>query len=80
MTRMLLEYWSDPERDNEIMFYQGEAVETAIYLAEAAAEQSEAWIHNQLPDRIGDPATAIADLDDAVQRMYVDGPITGLPS
>ena len=47
-TRRLLEYWSDPERDNPILFAQREAAETAIYLAEAAQKQGDAWIRNQL--------------------------------
>jgi type III restriction enzyme len=49
-TRMLLEYWSNPERDNKIMFCQREAAETAIYLAESAAKQGDTWISNQLAD------------------------------
>ena len=36
VTRRLLEYWTDPERDNPMLFCQLEAAETAIYLAEAA--------------------------------------------
>jgi type III restriction enzyme len=47
-TRRLLEHWSDPQRDNPILFAQREAAETAIYLAEAAQRQGDAWIRNQL--------------------------------
>ena len=47
-TRRLLEHWSDPERDNPILFAQREAAETAIYLAEAAQKAGDAWIRNQL--------------------------------
>ena len=47
-TRRLLEYWSDPERDNPILFAQREAGETAIYLAEAAQKAGDTWIRNQL--------------------------------
>jgi type III restriction enzyme len=47
-TRRLLEFWSDPERDNPILFAQREAAETAIYLAEAAQKQGDVWIRNQL--------------------------------
>lgn len=36
VTRTVLEYWADPVRDNRVLFCQREAVETAIYLAEAA--------------------------------------------
>jgi type III restriction enzyme len=49
-TRRLLERWSDPERDNPILFAQREAAETAIYLAEAAQKQGDAWIRNRLND------------------------------
>ena len=47
-TRRLLEHWTDPERDNPILFAQREAAETAIYLAEAAQKRGDAWIHNRL--------------------------------
>lgn len=36
ITRTLLQYWADPSRDNRVLYCQREAVETAIYLAEAA--------------------------------------------
>ena len=48
MTRRLLEYWTDPERDNPVLFCQLEAAETAIYLAEAAQKAGDAWIRNEL--------------------------------
>lgn len=35
-TRKLLEYWSDPARENKLFFCQIEALETAIYLTEVA--------------------------------------------
>jgi type III restriction enzyme len=47
-TRRLLEYWTDPERDNKVLFCQREAVETAIYLAEAAQREGDGWIRNLL--------------------------------
>jgi hypothetical protein len=47
-TRRLLEHWTDPERDNPILFAQREAAETAIYLAESAQKAGDAWIRNQL--------------------------------
>jgi type III restriction enzyme len=34
ISRKLLEHWSDPNRENRILFAQREAAETAIYLAE----------------------------------------------
>jgi type III restriction enzyme len=49
-TRRLLEHWSDPERDNPILFAQREATETAIYLAEAAQKSGDTWIRNALND------------------------------
>ena len=36
VTRYLLEYWTNPERENKLFFCQIEAVETAIYLTESA--------------------------------------------
>jgi type III restriction enzyme len=48
VTRRLLEYWTDPERDNPMLFCQLEAAETAIYLAEAAQKSGDAWIRNGL--------------------------------
>jgi type III restriction enzyme len=47
-TRRLLEYWKDPERENKLFFCQIEAVETAIYIAEAASKCGDAWIENDL--------------------------------
>jgi type III restriction enzyme len=48
VTRRLLEYWTDPERDNPMLFCQLEAAETAIYLAEAAQKAGDVWIRNGL--------------------------------
>jgi type III restriction enzyme len=48
VTRRLLEYWSDPERDNKLLFCQREAVETAIFLAEGATKWHGSWINNDL--------------------------------
>ncbi|MEW4568509.1 BPTD_3080 family restriction endonuclease [Tautonia sp. JC769] len=44
VTRRLLEYWTDPEREKKLFFCQVEAVETAIYIAEAAVKRGDAWI------------------------------------
>jgi type III restriction enzyme len=61
-TRQLLEYWRNPDRERRLYFCQIEALETAIYLAEAADRQGGAWIsrdlkaandsHNPLLERI----------------------------
>ncbi|HEY2549062.1 MAG TPA: TIGR03854 family LLM class F420-dependent oxidoreductase [Streptosporangiaceae bacterium] len=48
VTRRLLECWSDPDRDNPVLFCQREAAETAIYLAEAAQKAGDVWIRNEL--------------------------------
>jgi type III restriction enzyme len=48
VTRRLLEYWTDPDRDNPVLFCQLEAAETAIYLAEAAQKAGDTWIRNGL--------------------------------
>jgi type III restriction enzyme len=48
VTRRLLEYWTDPGRDNPVLFCQLEAAETAIYLAEAAQKAGDVWIRNEL--------------------------------
>jgi type III restriction enzyme len=47
-TRVLLEYWTDPERDNRLFFCQVEAAETAIYLSEVAPKIGGQWILNKL--------------------------------
>ncbi|MBI4557327.1 MAG: DEAD/DEAH box helicase family protein, partial [Candidatus Hydrogenedentes bacterium] len=47
-TARLLEYWTNPERENKLFFCQIEAVETAIYLAEVAGRSGDGWIEQQL--------------------------------
>ena len=47
-TRRLLEYWTNPERENKLFFCQIEALETAIYLAEVAKKYGDAWMENDL--------------------------------
>lgn len=47
-TRVLLDHWTRPGRERPLFFCQIEAVETAIYLAEAATKMSDSWIENQL--------------------------------
>ena len=53
VTRALLTYWADPDRENKVLFCQREAAETAIYITEAAPKSGDAWIGNQL-DRDND--------------------------
>ncbi len=47
-TRRLLEYWINPDRDNKLFFCQIEALETFIYLTEAASKFGDSWIDNEL--------------------------------
>ena len=47
-TRLLLDYWRNPEREKKLFFCQVEALETAIYLAEVAGKYGDAWIENDL--------------------------------
>lgn len=51
VTKRLLEYWADPQRDNKILFCQREAVETANFLAEAAAKWGGGWALNALDEQ-----------------------------
>lgn len=52
-TRRLLEYWTNPERERPLFFCQIEALETAIYITEAASKFGDDWIVNQLRDEAG---------------------------
>ncbi|MBL7040109.1 MAG: DEAD/DEAH box helicase family protein [Pirellulaceae bacterium] len=47
-TTRLLEYWNNPERERKLFFCQIEALETAIYLTEAARKYSDTWIENEI--------------------------------
>lgn len=48
ITRHLLEYWNNEQRERKLFFCQLEALETAIYLTEVAAKYGDAWIKNSL--------------------------------
>jgi type III restriction enzyme len=48
VTRQLLEHWCNPDRERRLYFCQIEALETAIYLTEAADRQGGAWISREL--------------------------------
>ncbi len=48
-TAGLLAYWTDPSRERKLFFCQIEALETAIYITEAA-RKFDAWIENSLRD------------------------------
>lgn len=47
-TTRLLEYWTDLERERKLFFCQIEALETAIYLTEAARKYGDTWIENEI--------------------------------
>ncbi len=47
-TAQLLEHWLDPGRERRLFFCQIEALETSIYLLEAAGKQGDLWIENDL--------------------------------
>lgn len=47
-TARLLEHWTRPAREKKLYFCQIEALETIIYLTEAAKKFGDAWIENQL--------------------------------
>ncbi len=48
VTSRLLGYWTNPEREKKFFFCQVEALETIIYLTEAAGKFGDAWIENTL--------------------------------
>lgn len=50
ITRRLLDYWTDPQREHKLFFCQIEALETAIYIAEVANRYGDTWIENSLKD------------------------------
>ena len=56
-TRLLLDHWTDPERERRLFFCQIEALETAIYLAKIAGKVGDAWIENHLREanRLANP-------------------------
>ena len=48
ITRRLLEYWTNPERERKLFFCQIEALETVIYITEVAEKSGDTWIKNKL--------------------------------
>jgi len=47
-TARLLEYWTNPDREKRLFFCQIEALETAIYITEAAKKFGDTWIENDV--------------------------------
>jgi type III restriction enzyme len=50
VTRKLVQHWTDPDRENKLFFCQVEALETLVYLSEAARKVGDTWIENWLRD------------------------------
>lgn len=50
ITRRLLDYWTDPQREHKLFFCQIEALETAIYISEVANRYGDTWIENSLKE------------------------------
>ncbi len=48
VSRDLLLYWSDSERENKLFFCQIEALETLMWVTEVAERAGEAWVINDL--------------------------------
>ncbi len=44
----LLDYWTRPDRERKLFFCQIEALETVIYITEAAKKYGDTWIENAL--------------------------------
>lgn len=49
-TKRLIDYWTDPHREKKLFFCQVEALETAIYITEAARKYNDAWMENAIRD------------------------------
>lgn len=50
ISRRLLDYWKNPERERRLFFCQIEALETAIFINEVANKFGEGWIESTLKD------------------------------
>lgn len=48
ISRRLLEYWTNSQREHKLFFCQVEALETAIYITEVAGKYGDAWIETSL--------------------------------
>jgi len=48
ITRQLLDYWNDEQREKGLFFCQKEALETIIYITEAAEKSGDVYISNKL--------------------------------
>lgn len=59
VTRGLLDYWRRPDRERKLFFCQVEALETLIYLAEAAEKSGDAGILNKLREALAVAGTPL---------------------
>jgi type III restriction enzyme len=50
VTKQLLNYWNNPEREKKLFFCQIEALETVIYLTECAKTRGDSWMLNALTE------------------------------
>jgi type III restriction enzyme len=50
ITSQLIDYWTRPEREKKLFFCQIEALETIIYIVEAAAKLGDHWIEQKLKE------------------------------
>jgi type III restriction enzyme len=48
VTKQLLNYWNNPEREKKLFFCQIEALETIIYITEVSKSYGDTWIQNDL--------------------------------
>lgn len=48
VTKQLLKYWTNPDREKKLFFCQIEALETVIYITEIARKYGDSWIENLL--------------------------------
>jgi type III restriction enzyme len=50
VTKQLLNYWNNPEREKKLFFCQIEALETIIYITEVSKSYGDTWIQNDLKE------------------------------
>ncbi len=58
-TKMLLEYWRDERRERRLFFCQIEALETLIFIAEAAPHTGDEWIAELLKTKAEEAGTPL---------------------
>ncbi len=50
-TSRLIDYWTRPGRERPLFFCQVEALETLVYITEAASKNNDRWIENELHEK-----------------------------